>query len=97
MDFDDEDDYEDELDAFLEDTPGILIPCESIKALQQLIYLLYDYEILDGEVSFLLKNVPENILEILDDEEYFDKVEVCGILMEKGQAKDLEVKLEELL
>lgn len=81
----------------LDGSPGIFIPCEDLEALQELIYTLYDEEILDGETSFILKNVPDNILEILNDPDYFDSVEVCGIRLKKGSLKLLEKSNDDLL
>lgn len=95
MDFKDEDDWDE--DEFLEDHPGILIPCGSVEDLQQLVYLLFDKEILEGGTTFCLKNVPENIYDILNNPEYFEETEVCGMHIVKGHLKDLEVPTKDLL
>ena len=81
----------------LEGYPGIFIPCCCIADLQKLTLLLYEEGILGEDSSFLLKNVPENILEILNYPEYFDEIIFCGIEMTKGQLKMLEVPTEDLL
>lgn len=94
MDFDGEESDE---DNYLNDYPGILIPCEDLESLQILILLLYECRILDGDSAFLLKNVPENILEILNTDGYFKETEFAGIKMLKGQLKQLEVPTEQLL
>lgn len=84
-------------DNFLNDYPGILIPCEDIESLQKLILLLYEGRILKKDETFLLKNVPDNILEILNTDDYFETTELAGIKLNKGQLKHLEKPTEELL
>ncbi|MFA7171308.1 MAG: hypothetical protein WC180_04915 [Candidatus Paceibacterota bacterium] len=95
MDFKDEDDWDE--DDFLEERPGILIPCGSLEDLQQLVYLLFDKEILEKEDTFCLKNVPMNIYDILNTPEYFEQTEVCGFRILKGHLKDLENPTVDLL
>lgn len=84
-------------DDFLYDSPGILIPCEDLKSLKQLILLLYRKHIFDGDSAFLLKNVPDDIFNILNNDMYFEEVEVIGIKMVRGQLLGLEIPTEELL
>ncbi|MFA7171320.1 MAG: hypothetical protein WC180_04975 [Candidatus Paceibacterota bacterium] len=95
MDFKDEDDWDE--DDFLEERPGILIPCGSLEDLQQLVYLLFDKEILEKGDTFCLKNVPMNIYDILNTPEYFEQIEVCGFRILKGHLKDLEKPTVDLL
>lgn len=84
-------------DNFLRNYPGILIPCENIESLQKLILLLYERRILERNETFLLKNVPDNILEILNTDSYFETTELAGIKLNKGQLKFLEKPTKELL
>jgi hypothetical protein len=84
-------------DDSLEGYPGILIPCYSVEDLQKLTLLLYEEGILGKNSAFLLKNVPDNMLEILNYPEYFDEITFSGIEMIKGQLKKLEVPTEDLL
>ena len=79
-----------------EELPGILIQCEDLQALKELVLKLYDKDILKEE-SYILKNVPENILDILNDHSYFETVDICGIKTVKGKVKSLEINTEDLL
>lgn len=90
-------DNDDDFFEYLNKCPGVLIPCESVEDLQGLIYMLFDSEILDDDTSFLLKNVPDNMTEILNNPGYFDTVEICGIIMDKETAKLLEKNIEDLI
>lgn len=76
--------------------PGILIPCENLEALKELILELYEKGILTNE-TFALKNVPENFNDILNDPTYFESVDICGFKTIKGKTKHLECKTETLL
>lgn len=84
-------------DDFLDSYPGLLIPCEDIEELQQLIYELFDIGILDGDSTFMVKNAPDNIFEILNTPEYFEETEVCGLKTIKGNLKLLERNPQDLL
>jgi hypothetical protein len=95
MDFKDEDDWDE--DSYLEECPGIMIPCGSVEDLQKLVYLLFDKNILESGATFCLKNVPENIYDILNTPEYFEETEVCGFRLLKGRLKDLEKPTKDLL
>ena len=82
--------------------PGVFIPCEDLETLQILIYELFDKEVLEDEETFLLKNVPGNMLEILADPDYFNREEdeeqeVCGIVLVRGDTKFLDKCLDEML
>lgn len=77
--------------------PGVFIPCESLEALQELIYDLYDSGVLQGDETYLLRNVPDTMIEILNDPDYFLTEEICGIRLLKGEVVLLEKKTEDLL
>lgn len=83
--------------GYYEDYPGVFIPCENVENLQLLIYALYDKRILNSKSPFLMKNVPENIMDILNDSDYFNETEILGITLTKNQLKQFERLTEELL
>jgi hypothetical protein len=82
---------------YLDDLPGIFIPCENLEALKDLLIAIRDAEILvDGE-CFKLYNVPENILDIWKDPEYFEVVDILGIKMFRGDSLEFDKTLDDLL
>lgn len=81
----------------MNEDPSITIRCEDVESLQALIYTLYDNGILNGESSFMLENVPDNILEILNDPMYFEPVSIAGIIVRKGEVKQIEIPTDKLL
>lgn len=89
---DDDSDYD-----YLGECPGIFIPCEDVEALQGLIYALYDNGVLNDETAFILKNAPDNMLEILNNPDFFSEVEILGIVVKGGDLKLLEVNTNDLL
>jgi hypothetical protein len=86
-----------EENGYYEDYPGVFIPCEDIENLQPLIYTLYNKGILNSETPFLMKNVPEDMMEILNDPDYFNETELFGITLTRSQLKQLERPTDELL
>ena len=84
------------MDLESEDLPGILIPCENLKALKELILELYNAGILNDE-SWEAVNVPDNFLEIMNDPSYFETGELCGVIYRKKGAKELERLTEDIL
>lgn len=79
-----------------EQLPGILIPCENLIALKELIFELYNVGILTDE-SWEAVNVPDNFLEIMNDPSYFETGEICGVIFRKRGAKVLEQRNKDLL
>jgi hypothetical protein len=63
-----------------ENSPGVFIPCQTLKNLQQLMYLLYEKEILQDDDLFILKNTPKNMIDILNSPEYFETSNIMGII-----------------
>ena len=77
----------------LDSLPSIVIPCSSVEHLKILVDLLYENQILtDESIRFL--NCPDNLLDILNKKDYFEPVEIGGMMAVKGF---VEKNIEELL
>lgn len=53
--------------------------------------------ILHDNRAYFIKNVPENMTDILNDPFYFEPIEISGIKMRHGDLKYLERNTEDLL
>ncbi len=70
----------------LNDSPSLVIPCDTIEHLKELVDALYEKEILTEEsIKFL--NCPSNILQILNRADFFEPVDIAGIKAVKGQTE----------
>ena len=70
----------------LNNSPSLVIPCDTIEHLKELVDTLYEKEILtDESIKFL--NCPSNILDILNKSYFFEPVDIAGIQAVKGQTE----------
>ena len=77
----------------LNNSPSLVIPCDTTEHLKELVDALYNKGILTEE-TIIFTNCPSNILQILNRADFFEPVEIVGIKAVKGQT---EINTDNLL
>ena len=70
----------------LNNSPSLVIPCDTTEHLKELVDTLYEKEILTEE-TIIFTNCPSNILQILNRADFFEPVDIAGIQAVKGQTE----------